>query len=117
MMPRDMELIRLLLLRFEQDDVSIPDGYTRLEVAYHVKQMNLSGLIDATVMEAPSPGKLLPVKFIVHDITPAGHDFIAKIRNETTWVKVKTEVAKRSAPITIEIIKQLTDYVTKSLLP
>jgi len=116
-MPRDMDLIRDLLLRFEKDDVSIPEGCTQEEVAYHVKQMKLSGLIDATVIEAPSPGKLRPVKFIVHDITPAGHDFIAKIRNEGLWSKVKTEITKLGVPITIEVVKHVTDHVVKSLLP
>ncbi len=37
MMPRDMELIRELVLRFEHDDDSVPEGRTKQEVAYHVK--------------------------------------------------------------------------------
>src|SRR4051812_37965842 len=102
MMPRDMDLIRELLLRFEQDDTSIPEGHTQEGVAYHVKQMKLSGLVDAEVIEAPSPGKLRPKSFIVHDLTPAGHDFIAKIRDKGLWGKVKTEMEKRSVPMTFD---------------
>jgi hypothetical protein len=104
MMPRDMDLIRELMLRFEHDDTSVPDGSTKQEVAYHVKQMWKSGLIDAEVTEAPSPGKRRPIDFIIHDITPAGHDFITAIRNERFWSKVKDEFRKKAAPATVELI-------------
>jgi hypothetical protein len=112
MMPRDMELIRTLLLRFERDDTSIPDGYTQEQVAYHVKQMKLFGLVDAEVIEAPSPGKLKPHSFIVRDLTPEGHDFIAKIRNDTLWSKIKAEVASRGVPLTLDLMIQIAAHVT-----
>jgi hypothetical protein len=111
MMPRDIELIRNLMLRFENEDGSIPDGYTEDEVAYHVKQMKLSGLLDAEIIEAPSPGKLRPKHFIVHDITPAGHDFIATIRNEGFWARVKDELKKKAAPFTVELIVIVAKYL------
>lgn len=111
MMPRDMDLIRELLLKFEHDDTSIPKGRTELEVAYHVNQMVKSGLIDAEVIQAPSPGRLRPVKFVFRDIQPAGHDFIAGLKDAGFWAKLKREAASRAAPLTldllIEIAKQL----------
>jgi len=104
MMPRDMDLIRELLLRFERDDLSIPEGHTKLEVAYHVKQMVQSGLIDATVVEAPSPGRIKPVDFIFRDIKPAGHDFIAALKNDGFWAKLKREAAAKVAPLTLDLL-------------
>lgn len=115
-MPRDMELIRELLLRFERNDTSIPPGHAQEEVAYHVKQMRLSGLVDAHIVERPSPGKVKPVDFIVHDLTPAGHDFIAKIRNENLWSKVKTELAKKGVPLTLDLVVHAAEHVVKAML-
>jgi hypothetical protein len=104
MMPRDMDLIRELLLRFEHDDTSIPEGYTKLEVAYHVNQMVQSGLVDATVIQAPSPGRIKPVDFIFRDIRPAGHDFIAALKNDGFWAKLKREASARVAPLTLDLL-------------
>ena len=99
-----MDLIRELILNFEHDDVSIPDGYTMSEVAYHVKQMVKSGLIEASVIEAPSPGKMKPVNFIFRDITPAGHDFIAAMKDAGFWAKLKREATNRAAPMTLDLL-------------
>ena len=91
----NMDLIRDLMLRFERDDISLPTGHTKSEVAYHVKQMKLSGLVDAHITEAPSPGRIEPTDYIIHDITPAGHDFIAAVRNEGLWAKVRKYFKER----------------------
>jgi len=104
MMPRDMDLIRKLMLQFEHDDSSIPEGYSKEEVAYHVKQMVKSGLIEAAVVEAPSPGKMKPTQFIFRDITPAGHDFIAAIRNDGIWSKLKTKFKDKAVDMTVELL-------------
>jgi Hypothetical protein (DUF2513) len=106
-----MDLIRELMLRFERDDTSIPEGFTKEQVAYHVRQMRESGLIDAHIISAPSPGKIRPVDFIIHDITPAGHDFIAAIRNEGFWSKVKEEFKKNAAPLTVQLIVSVAKYL------
>ena len=103
-MPRDMDLIRELLLKFEHDDRSIPEGRTKLEVAYHVNQMVKSGLIEAAVIQAPSPGRMKPVDFVFGDITPAGHDFIAALKNDSFWAKLKREASARIAPLTLGLL-------------
>jgi len=116
MMPRDLDLIRELLLRFEHDDTSLPTGRTRQEVAYHVKQMKLSGLIDAKILEQPFQGKLAPFKFIIHDVTPAGHDFIAALKKDGIWSKVKAEAQKKLAPLTLELVIALAKKFGKDAL-
>jgi hypothetical protein len=113
MMPRDMDLIRNLLLRFERDDCSIPEGHTKIEVAYHVNQMVHSGLVDAEVIKAPSPGRIKPVDFFIKDITPAGHDLIAGLRDDGFWTKLKREAVKRAAPLTLDVLVVIAKEVVK----
>src|SRR5579883_413924 len=114
MMPRDMDLIRELMLRFERNDASLPSGKTMEEVAYHVSQMKRSGLVDAEIIEAPSPGKMKPVQFIIHDLTPAGHDFIAQIRDDRLWLKVKAAAKKKVVPLTMELVVEIAKMVARS---
>lgn len=107
MMPRDVELMRTLMLRFEQGDDSIPPGVSPMDAAYNVEQLRLAGLLDAVVTWAPSPGKRRPVKFIVNDITPAGHDFIAAVKNEQIWAKITEDLRAKSIPLTIDLVVDL----------
>ena len=113
-MPRDMDLIRELLLKFERDDTSIPEGRTKQEVAYHVNQMVQSGLIKATVIQAPSPGKFKPLDFVFGDITPAGHDFIAGMKNDSFGAKLKREASAKAAPLTLDLLIFIAKETTKS---
>jgi len=104
MMPRDMDLIRDLMLRFETGDVSVPDGRTKLEVAYHVKQLIEAGYLDGSVVMAPSPGRRVPKDYFVRDITWKGHDFIKAVREDNLWNRTKEYFKSRSVPFTIELI-------------
>jgi len=116
MTPRDMDLIRELLLRFEQNDTSLPEGRTMKDVGYHVKQMIDAGLIEGQVIEAPSPGKLAPKDFFVRDITPKGHDFLDAIRNDTFWAKLKNEFQKKAVAVTVELVILCAKELSKSML-
>lgn len=116
MMPRDIDLIRKLMLQFEHDDSSIPEGHSTEQVAYHVKQMVNSGLIEATVIEAPSPGKMKPTQFIFRDITPTGHDFIAAIKNEGIWSKVKVEFEKKGVGMTVALLVVVAKTVSQRFM-
>lgn len=54
-MARDMDLVRLLMRRFVVDKTDCPEGYDMSVVAYHVELLVDAGLIDASVISAPSP--------------------------------------------------------------
>jgi len=101
------------MLQFERDDSSIPDGYTKLDVAYQVNQMVKSGLIEAHVTSGclPGTGRYRPLGFIFQDITPQGHDFIAYIRSDTIWNKVKDELKRKAVSATVEIVIQVARVV------
>lgn len=104
-MTRDMELIRTLLLRFEQDDVSIPPGYSEEQVAYHVNQMEMAGLIDAQVIfgARPGDGRIRPRGFLFRQMTPRGHDFVSAIGDEGFWRKVVRHFEEQAVPLTLAL--------------
>ena len=103
MMPLDMDLVRLLLFQFEKGDDSVPQGHTKQEVAYHVKQMIDGGLVDGDVIMAPSPGKLLPSDYLVKDITWKGHEFIRSIREDTVWHDLKKHFKSKGVALTVDL--------------
>ena len=107
MMPRDMDLIRELMLRFEQDDLSVPEGRTEGEVAYHVKQLIDGGFLTGQVTSAPtpqSPGRPVPKDYFITDITWKGHDFIKAVREDTVWCRVKDHFREKAIPWTADLI-------------
>ncbi len=115
-MPRDIDLIRELLLRFEQDDTSIPEGRSDSEVAYHVNQMIKAGLLEGEVTSGPSeesPGKYETTGFFIHDITPSGHDFIAAIKSDGFWSKLKREAEAKVAPLTLDLLIHIAKAIGK----
>lgn len=106
-MPRDMDLIRELMLQFEQGDTTVPEGRNELEVAYHVKQLIDGGFLQGEVLTATtadSPGKPVPKDYFVYDITWKGHDFIKAVREATVWQRVKDHFREKAIPWTADLI-------------
>ena len=103
-MPRDVDLIRDLILRFEQNGTSVPPGRSQQEVAYHVKQLIDEGFVEGRVVMKPSPGKLLPHSFFINDITWKGHDFSKAVRDESVWCRTKDHFRERSVPWTVDLV-------------
>jgi len=102
-----MELIRELMLRFEADDRSLPDGRTGWEVAYHVKQLIDAGLVEGEVVNgfaSDTPGRPIPKDFIIHDITWKGHDFIMAVRDDNVWKRTKDYFRKNAIAWTVDLI-------------
>lgn len=105
-MKRDMELIRLVLLKAQDDDRNGPiKGYTEDEIKYHRKQAKEAGLIEAIVLESSDKPSPVPANVVVRDLTWAGHDFIDGIQSESNWNKVKDYLRAGGKQITVETIK------------
>lgn len=121
-MKRDMELIRQLLLDLEAasgalDGRHAVDGYTQGEVAYHLALLIKSGLA-----EGPPPSSVLGNSTQVPDfvlalrLSPAGHDFIDTLRDETVWKKVREKTAKVGSTVALDIVKALGQAVIRQAL-
>lgn len=115
-MKRDMDLIRLILLRIEEQyrstviyDLSV-DGYDKETTAYHCKLLHEAGLISG-YNDQYGDNQLL--HFGVSGLTWAGHDYLDKIRDDTIWRKTKDAIANKGLPIILETVKTVANaFVT-----
>nr|ART38034.1 F102 [uncultured bacterium] len=105
-MMRDMDLIRLIVLKVDQNDPNGPiEGYTKDEIKYNCMQAIEMGLLKGKVLKDSRRSTPVPANVLLEDLTPAGHDFIDGIQSESNWHKVKDYLLAGGKQITIETIK------------
>lgn len=75
-------------------------SYTHSEILYHIRQCEESGLIQE--VHYYDGGKHTDIS----DLTPAGHEFLANIRNDSIWKKVISKGSGASLSILMELAKQ-----------
>lgn len=108
------ECVRAILLTVEEEIKSpyeelvispdSADEYKRLkpftsnEVLYHLRQCIQAGLINCPEMD-------LSGNYYVQDLTPAGHEFLANIRENSLWKRVMEKAASASLPVILEVAK------------
>lgn len=111
MMPLDYDLMWTLMLRFEQGDFSVPEGVPEKTAAYHVAKLKEAGLVEATIIDGPDPGRKRPLKYIMRDLTYPGHQWIANIRKNQVWEKVKEHSVQRAIELSFDSIQ----WIVKNL--
>ena len=92
-MKRDMELVRTILFRIEDKKDLVPQRIViewddQTQVGRHFDMLFKQGLIDGM------PRKNMQVdsgydEILVRDLSWEGHDFLANIRKEEVWSKMK----------------------------
>ena len=107
-MERDMDLVRRILAELESsrnpiDAADLADGnHARDEVAYHIRIMAEAGLIHAKVR--------------ADELTWEGQEFLANVRSDTVWSKVKLSIAKSVGHAGFEAYKIAAAQVIASSL-
>lgn len=105
-MKRDMNLIRAVLIKAQQDDPNgIVEGHSKDAVKYHRALAIQKGLLSGKVQKDYSHLSQVPAAVVITGLTWEGHDFIDAIENEKDWVKVKAFLADAGKQLTIETIK------------
>ena len=92
-------------------DASNPlfDKYSWEEIAYHIDQCVMSKLLtSAMVFDADEYAD-------IGDLTPAGHEFLANIRQDSNWNKTK-EVAKKVGSFSLSAIKDIASNVISEVI-
>ena len=74
---------------------------THEEIVYHIRQCEKSQLIDGVRYYDGG------ANIIICDLTPAGHEFLANIRNDSIWKTTIQKGAGASLPILLELAKDL----------
>src|SRR6188768_2402520 len=100
-MKRNMDLIRLLLMRSEGDAEAenAVEQFSVEERAYHVQLLIDAGLVEGIVRRGPN-GEFTGAA--VSRLTWAGHDFLQSIRDNTLWNKAKKQVLQSGSSWTFD---------------
>lgn len=116
-MKRDVDLIRKLLLFFEEKNdpkaVEIPpvDGYDDSTIKSHLVLMHDAGLIRCEPVRSTTSERVVYV--IPFELTWEGHDFLQTMRDDTIWKKAKEQVLRPGASWSFEILKEWAKYEIK----
>lgn len=78
--------------------------YSHEEIAYHINQCKLSELIINVIT---SDGGAF---FMIGDLSPKGHQFLADIREDNIWNKVKT-IACKIGSFSLSALMQISSNV------
>lgn len=120
-MKRDPELIRKLLLFFDEkpgaEHVEIPpiDGYDELAIKYHLVLLHGAGYLTCEPVTSSSSDRVIYV--LPFELTWNGHEFLDEIRNEHVWEDVMTTVREKGFVSTsVHILKKLADNAIRKRL-
>ena len=111
-MKRDMELVRNILLKIEEEYRSSSiinlriDGYDMETVAYHCRILNDAGLVSDYEGKYASNELYM---FWVGPLTWDGNDFLDKIRDNSVWHKTKEVITQKGLPLVLDTIKTVAN--------
>lgn len=122
-MKRDMDLIRRIMLRIEEKadlkhEIITLDGEDAERVGHHIDMLYQSGFIDGvrSVSHSRPYGQVL-----VKDLSWDGHEFIATIRNDSVFGRLKetftpAELSSTSLKVIAEVSLELSKAWMKQKL-
>ena len=115
-MKRDMELVRLIMLKIEEEYKSTAlynleiEGYDKETIAYHCKILHEAGFISD--YKAQYADNCL-CAFGVGPLTWEGLDYLDKIRDDSQWKRVKDTISQKGLPLVVETVKTISSaFVT-----
>lgn len=119
MQKRDFDLIRKLLIHFEQSETIPPrqsyslniDGYDRKSVAYHLKIMEDAALIE---IDEPDRHWVIDAGEMMVRTTWNGQEYLAAVRDETIYAKTKKTILESTGSLTFELIKAFATKLMRS---
>ena len=111
-MKRDLDLVRKLLLYFEEkagpEHIQKPpiDGYDDSTVQYHLRLMHDAGLLNCeTERSSSTPERVIRV--IPFDLTWEGQEFLAKVRSEGVWQRIKSTITAKGSAFAFGVVNDL----------
>jgi hypothetical protein len=107
-MKRDMDLVRKILLEMEEDDFNALsdiriEGYTPEQIGFHSYIMAQAGLIES--IDATCMSDLMP-NHMPRTLTWDGYEFIASVKDPTTWEKAKKTVLLPAGGLVFSVVKE-----------
>jgi len=109
-MKRDWEIIRKILIALEENSYekmltlkSFPNENPAV-ISYNMELLISADLVKGKMSDEMTKA---PSDFFVFNLTFKGHDFLLSIKDEKTWMKTATVIAKKGGEITFELIKSI----------
>lgn len=106
-MKRDMDLVRLILLRVEEQDPNSSsyesiaiDGYSAGEIREHVKLLKNAGMVDDVHHDMDG-------HVWIRSITWDGYDYLDRVRDDSRWRKTKDIIKDKGLPLIFDTIKTI----------
>ncbi|WP_296878431.1 DUF2513 domain-containing protein [Thomasclavelia sp.] len=87
------------------------DNSTKDSILYAIKQLHDSHMIQAKPLTELSSNQ----HYVIFDITPAGHEFLADIRNDNVWEKVK-EKGKELGVSSLKSLMTIAERVVSTII-
>jgi hypothetical protein len=118
-MKRDMDLVRAILIALEAHAHGFAPaeftvaGYDDETIGHHIWLMAQGKLVtaqDVTSFENGSPTA------IPRAITWDGHDFLATVRDERVWRRLKADLKDQAISLPFALFKELATEILKSYL-
>lgn len=110
-MKRDFDLIRKLLIFFEEkegpESVILPriEGYSDIQIKYHCILLYDAGLLMCEPVISSTSDRVISV--IPFDLTWNGHEFLTKIKNENIWKKVKEQIKEKGINLSFNLVNEI----------
>ncbi|SEA24840.1 DUF2513 domain-containing protein [Alkalimonas amylolytica] len=110
-MKRDMELVRKLLIFFDDKEnpthIEAPpiDGYDEQTIQYHLVLMYDAELLRCEPVKSSKSERVIYV--LPFELTWKGHDFLDSIRNDTIWKKVKDTLQDKGLGMAFSVVQGL----------
>ena len=91
------------------DSIDRLNSYSHEEIAYHIRQCELSRLLEA--VEYCDGGDWITIT----DLTPDGHKFLADIRSDTVWKDVK-EVSQKVGSSSLSSLSKIATGIISAII-
>lgn len=92
----------------EQEEFELLKKYDGDKIMYHILQCKKANLLECYEPDLNS-------NILIEDLTPYGHKFLADIREDKNWKKVK-EISKNVGTTSIEAIKDIASNVISAAI-
>jgi len=114
-MKRDMDVIRLILMRQESGEAP-PElaKYPEDLVVYNIALMKDAGLVEAVLA---NDAKGFPRAAVIIRLTWAGHDFLDAARDDTLWRKAREKIIRPAGSWTFGILLEWLKHEIRSRIP
>ena len=121
-MKRDMDLIRDILLSFDETQAARVnkknlqiEGYTQEQIDFHIEIMEEAGLLYHEIVRPTRDGHVVGGMRIDMGIRPtmAGYDFAHSVRDNEVWKETK-KGAKSAGGFTLDLLRDLAKGFIKT---